>query len=97
MIFPCNIYKLKNKTLQSLCIHLSKMYIFDSWNYREGSIKIGDRILAINDYNVAHFSLAEASVFLQQCGREVNLMVEYDVSLMGEGHHTVICVNRVTT
>lgn len=49
---------------------------------REGSIKIGDRILAINDYNVAHFSLAEASVFLQQCGREVNLMVEYDVSLM---------------
>ncbi|XP_056000816.1 glutamate receptor-interacting protein 1-like isoform X3 [Ostrea edulis] len=49
---------------------------------REGSLKIGDRIIAINDYNVAHFSLAEASVFLQQCGREVSLLVEYDVSLM---------------
>ncbi|XP_078339235.1 glutamate receptor-interacting protein 1-like isoform X2 [Crassostrea virginica] len=49
---------------------------------REGSLKIGDRILAINDYNVAHFSLSEASVFLQQSGREVSLLVEYDVSLM---------------
>ena len=53
---------------------------------REGSLKIGDRILAINDYNVAHFSLSEASVFLQQSGREVSLLVEYDVSLMGEHH-----------
>ncbi|XP_061187950.1 glutamate receptor-interacting protein 1-like isoform X2 [Saccostrea echinata] len=49
---------------------------------REGSLKIGDRIIAINDYNVAHFSLSEASVFLQQCGREVSLLVEYDVSFM---------------
>ena len=50
------------------------------------SLKIGDRILAINVYNVAHFSLSEASVFLQQSGREVSLLVEYGVSLMGEHH-----------
>ena len=58
----------------------------DFLTFREGSLKIGDRILAINDYNVAHFSLSEASVFLQQSGREVSLLVEYDVSLMGEHH-----------
>ena len=52
----------------------------------ERSLRIGDRTLAINDYNVAHFTLLEASVFLQQSGREVSLLVEYDVSLMGEHH-----------
>ena len=46
------------------------------------SLKIGDRILAINDYNVAHFSLLWASMFLQQIGREVSVLVEYDVSPM---------------
>ena len=59
---------------------------FDFLTFREGSLKIGDRILAINDYNVAHFSLSEASVFLQQSGRKISLLVEYDISLMGEYH-----------
>ena len=56
------------------------LYIFI---YREGSVQVGDRIIAINEYNVAHFTLSEASMFLQQCGHEANFTVEYDVSVMG--------------
>ncbi|XP_021364887.1 glutamate receptor-interacting protein 1-like isoform X2 [Mizuhopecten yessoensis] len=49
---------------------------------REGSIKIGDRIVAINEYNVAHFTLSEVNMFVQQCGQEVTFTFEYDVSVM---------------
>ncbi|KAK3104164.1 hypothetical protein FSP39_024955 [Pinctada imbricata] len=49
---------------------------------REGSMKIGDRILAVNDYNVAHFSLSEVSRFLHASGDDVELTLEYDVSIM---------------
>ncbi|XP_063443888.1 glutamate receptor-interacting protein 2-like isoform X1 [Mytilus trossulus] len=49
---------------------------------REGSIQVGDRIIAINEYNVAHFTLSEASMFLQQCGHEANFTVEYDMSVI---------------
>jgi len=46
-------------------------------------VQVGDRIIAINEYNVAHFTLSEASMFLQQCGHEANFTIEYDVSVMG--------------
>ncbi|XP_069141413.1 glutamate receptor-interacting protein 1-like isoform X2 [Argopecten irradians] len=49
---------------------------------REGSVKVGDRVVAINEYNVAHFTLSEVNMFLNQCGQEVTFTVEYDVSVM---------------
>lgn len=61
------------------CILIYKLLSF----FREGSIQVGDRIVAINEYNVAHFTLSEASMFLQQCGHEANFSVEYDMSVIG--------------
>ncbi|XP_041347571.1 glutamate receptor-interacting protein 1-like [Gigantopelta aegis] len=49
---------------------------------REGSIKEGDRILAVNNYKVCHLSLSETMSLLQQCESETVFTVEYDVSVM---------------
>lgn len=65
-------------------INRFNIVIVDIIYCRDGCIQVGDRIIAVNEYNVAHFTLSEASMFLQQCGHEANFTVEYDVSVMGK-------------
>ena len=47
-------------------------------------MKIGDRILAMNGMNVTQCTLLEALSVLRHAEDHVILLVEYDVSVMGE-------------
>ncbi|XP_050413051.1 glutamate receptor-interacting protein 2 isoform X3 [Patella vulgata] len=49
---------------------------------REGSIKEGDRIIAMNGYRVTHLSLMETMTLIHQVEQEATFSVEYDVSVM---------------
>uniref|UniRef100_UPI00358E3A2D glutamate receptor-interacting protein 1-like n=1 Tax=Myxine glutinosa TaxID=7769 RepID=UPI00358E3A2D len=49
---------------------------------REGSLRAGDRLLAVDGLWLRGLSLTEAISRLKQCGQEVILHVEYDVSIM---------------
>ncbi|XP_064633834.1 glutamate receptor-interacting protein 1-like isoform X3 [Lineus longissimus] len=51
---------------------------------REGSLKIGDRILAINGINVTDMRHDEAMTILRRTDSDAVLLVEYDVSIMEE-------------
>ncbi|ESO91287.1 hypothetical protein LOTGIDRAFT_91696, partial [Lottia gigantea] len=51
---------------------------------REGSIKEGDRIIAMNGYRVTHLSLMETMTLIHQVEQEATFSVEYDVSFMEE-------------
>ena len=46
-------------------------------------MKIGDRILAMNGMNITQCTLAEAQSVLAHAEDRLNLLVEYDVSVMG--------------
>jgi len=50
---------------------------------REGTLKVGDRILSIDGVNVTQSSLAEALAILKHSEDETHLLVEYDVSVIG--------------
>ncbi len=52
--------------------------------FREGTLKIGDRILSINGINVTGSSLSDALDILRQAEEVSLLLVEYDVSVIGE-------------
>ncbi|XP_052267303.1 glutamate receptor-interacting protein 1-like isoform X2 [Dreissena polymorpha] len=49
---------------------------------REGSLKPGDRILAVNDFSIVTLSLTEMNMLLAQCSGETSFTVEYDVSVI---------------
>ncbi|XP_058480530.1 glutamate receptor-interacting protein 1 isoform X5 [Solea solea] len=49
---------------------------------REGTVKPGDRLLSIDGIRLHGSTLSEAMSILKQCGQEVTLLVEYDVSVM---------------
>ncbi|WAR26106.1 GRIP1-like protein [Mya arenaria] len=49
---------------------------------REGSMKSGDRILAVNDFSIVTLSLTEMNMLLSQCSGETSFTVEYDVSVI---------------
>ena len=71
----------------SICEYdfISKRLTVDSvCCFREGTLKIGDRILAINGVNVTGSTLAEAMMMLRNCEIDVLLLIEYDVSVMGK-------------
>jgi len=52
--------------------------------YREGTIKPGDRLLSIDGIRLHGSTLSEAMSILKQCGQEATLLIEYDVSVMGQ-------------
>lgn len=66
-------------TLHSL--HIDPLSLSPS---REGTIKPGDRLLSIDGIRLHGSTLAEAMSILKQCGQEATLLIEYDVSIMGE-------------
>ncbi|XP_069760091.1 glutamate receptor-interacting protein 1 isoform X1 [Narcine bancroftii] len=49
---------------------------------REGTIKVGDRLLSVDGIRLHGTSHAEAMSILKQCGQEATLITEYDVSVM---------------
>jgi glutamate receptor-interacting protein len=51
---------------------------------REGTLKIGDRILAINGINVLNATLQEAYCILKQCKGLTLFLVEYDSAIVGK-------------
>lgn len=51
---------------------------------REGRLKPGDRILEINHVDTTKMSLPVAIDLLSESGSHVTLLVEYNVSVIGE-------------
>ena len=51
---------------------------------REGSLKVGDRILTINDFSVVALNLTEIYMLLSQCDNQTTFTVEYDISVIGK-------------
>ncbi|XP_045164532.2 glutamate receptor-interacting protein 1-like isoform X2 [Mercenaria mercenaria] len=49
---------------------------------REGSMRAGDRILAVNDFSIVTLTLTEMNMLLTQCNEETTVTVEYDVSVI---------------
>ncbi|XP_072915676.1 glutamate receptor-interacting protein 1 isoform X5 [Hemitrygon akajei] len=49
---------------------------------REGTIKVGDRLLSVDGIRLFGTTHAEAMSILKQCGQEATLIIEYDVSVM---------------
>ena len=52
--------------------------------YREGSLKVGDRLVAMETTNLSQASHMEALNFIRQGSSSAVLRFEYDVSIMGE-------------
>ncbi|KAL7986145.1 hypothetical protein Chor_011311, partial [Crotalus horridus] len=51
---------------------------------REGSLKIGDRLLSVDGIPLHSVSHADALNILRQCNQEALIQIEYDVSIMDE-------------
>ncbi|KAH9487789.1 Glutamate receptor-interacting protein 2 [Bulinus truncatus] len=49
---------------------------------RDGSIKVGDRVLAINGYKVSHLSLNETLGLFAQCDKAASFTISYDVVIL---------------
>ncbi|XP_055881782.1 glutamate receptor-interacting protein 2-like [Biomphalaria glabrata] len=49
---------------------------------REGSIQVGDRVLAVNGYKVNHLSLNETLEIFAQCDKAASFTLSYDVTLL---------------
>lgn len=50
---------------------------------REGTLKIGDRIIAINGINVLNANLQDAYCIIKQCKGLTLFLVEYDSAIVG--------------
>ena len=59
-------------------------YVCNSIIFREGRLKTGDRILAVDGALMTSFCLEEANRAIGKCGEEAVFSVEYDVSVMGK-------------
>lgn len=51
---------------------------------REGTLKIGDRIIAINGINIINATLQDAYFILKQCKGLTLFLVEYDSAIVGK-------------
>jgi len=58
--------------------------IITYYYYREGTLKVGDRVLAANGVSLMQRSLSQALNFLRDVpDDDVSFLVEYDVSVLG--------------
>ncbi len=57
---------------------------------REGTLKIGDRIIAVNGINVANASLREAYAIIKQCKGLTLFLIEYDSAIVGNNQELVV-------
>lgn len=51
---------------------------------REGSLKVGDRLLSVDGIPLHGVSHADALNILRQCSQEALFQIEYDVTIMGK-------------
>ncbi len=54
---------------------------------REGTIKIGDRVLAINGISVGGATLQDAHNLMRQCRGTTLFLIEYDVAIVDSVKH----------
>jgi len=59
---------------------------------RDGRLKVGDRILEINGADATKVSLSEAYDMLAKSDTSVTLLVEYNVSVIGQNQTVAICL-----
>ena len=52
---------------------------------RQGTLKVGDRILKINGVDVRQATHAEALGLLRACNNQLTLEIEFDVTVHGMG------------
>ena len=52
---------------------------------RQGTLKVGDRILKINGVDVHEATQAEALALLRACNNQLTLEIEFDVTVHGMG------------
>lgn len=57
-------------------------------SYREGSLKIGDRLLSVDGIPLHSVTHADALNILRQCSQEALFQIEYDVTIMGKARIT---------
>lgn len=58
--------------------------------YREGSLKIGDRLLSVDGIPLHSMTHADALNILRQCSQEALFQIEYDVTIMGKAKMAVV-------
>lgn len=58
--------------------------------YREGSLKIGDRLLSVDGIPLHSMTHADALNILRQCSQEALFQIEYDVTIMGKAKMSVV-------
>lgn len=57
---------------------------------REGSLKIGDRLLSVDGIPLHSMTHADALNILRQCSQEALFQIEYDVTIMGKDEVVVM-------
>lgn len=65
--------------------YLYDMHAIYLFSGREGSLKIGDRLLSVDGIPLHGMSHADALNILRQCSQEALFQIEYDVTIMGKG------------
>ena len=63
------------------CVSIAEVVVV---YFREATLKVSDRILAIGGINTLQSNLSVALAILKNTEEDVHLLVEYDVSVMGE-------------
>ena len=51
--------------------------------FRDGSIRVGDRIIAINGVTVITATLETAQRLIRESNTVVHIVIEYDIAVMG--------------
>ena len=52
-------------------------------HFRAGIVKVGDRVLQINGYDMANCSQLDALTILREASEMVTMVIEYEVELQG--------------
>lgn len=64
-------------------------------SYREGSLKIGDRLLSVDGIPLHSMTHADALNILRQCSQEALFQIEYDVTIMGKAKMVVVALSLI--
>ena len=70
-------------------------YYSSVWLLRDGTIKIGDRLLGINGVNVSRCTLAECLSILRHTEGRARIVIEYDVSILGKQNNWACLVKLI--
>jgi len=86
----CAIWRIRLNEIRAAVAAIS--YCSNWLLYREGTLKVGDRVLAANGVSLMQRTLSQALSFLRDVpDDEVAFLVEYDVSVLGQCEHVICC------